>query len=464
MGLASDPDPETTEDRQLAAEYLLSTYKPREGDSLWSLFDEAGFYRILRSWYKADKQWSSLLEAYLQDPVVSSVDLFPAVDDVLTRSSKRGVIPGDVVLVAVDSLPRLLEADLAATALLLDRRMPDQHNKALEMLEDDSNRQLVYLRTLLLPDKSSTGQPIQPSNKVDSAGKRLFFELLSQIDPSGVVDALKTVDDAGLPSTELVSIFKEHLVYDAVIVMLERDGDDKEVFEYVDFVCEIESGKIAQLLEEEEGMEQDSGISHSLERIKRMIKTVQGLCQRNSDQSLPADSKWLQLLRAQILLVQAIVDADQESEVASSVIEDLRLLVQESLDSLLLHSAAQGISFPNLFKTLVTSTSEANKYTSRPSKELYAEFRTILTGMLDTYRYDGELLTTTNALVSQDVFTNFQEWSRRREVGWKSTSPICRNCNRSLLFTPTNDTSSAGEEHAIRVEASGSMYHVSCPA
>ncbi|TFY83559.1 hypothetical protein EWM64_g450 [Hericium alpestre] len=54
IGLARDPDQSTREDRQLAAEYLLSVYTPHESDRILRIFEEAHFYRILRSWYSQE--------------------------------------------------------------------------------------------------------------------------------------------------------------------------------------------------------------------------------------------------------------------------------------------------------------------------------------------------------------------------------------------------------------------------
>ncbi|KAG8792559.1 Vacuolar protein sorting-associated protein 8, partial [Serendipita sp. 398] len=414
--LASDKDVETREDRQLAAEYLLSAYKPREGDDLVSLFESAGFYRILRSRFRAERQWSSLLEAYLQDLDIPSAELFVHLDEVVVSSSKKGIIPRDVILVVMDSLPRLLAINLNKTALFIDKRMPDQHPRALELLEGDDERQLVYLRTLLEPSKALPGpyevEPRPASQHIDQDGQRLFFELMCRTEPDGLVEALSVMKPSTTSLKILLPIFKQNLAHDALIFLLSDLGNISDALDYIEKACRTEASRITNIVENRVGVDQEHNIASIVDRIKRMSQRSIALCKDTKISTISADERWLRLLQAQILLVQGVVDAASLSgaESLEDSIEELRSLVHQSFDALLLHSSTQGISFPQLFRDLVTSTTEANKYSEEPSTELYTEFRTILTGMLDTYRYDGELLTTTAALVNRDVNAAFEGW------------------------------------------------------
>jgi hypothetical protein len=154
IGLAEDPNPTTREDRQLAAEYLLSVYNPHDSESILSLFERAGFYRILRTWHHHERRWAKLLLAYIEDPDVHPSDLLKKVEEVISYSikSKKGAIPDDLISVISKSLPRLLRANSTATAHLLDRRIPTLHASALEAfgegIEADNDR-YEYLQNLL---------------------------------------------------------------------------------------------------------------------------------------------------------------------------------------------------------------------------------------------------------------------------------------------------------------------------
>lgn len=470
VGLVEDPDVETREDRQLAVEYLLSAYKPRDEDDLITLFEEARFYRILRTRFRAERQWSSLLEAYLQDEDISSAELFHHLDEVLLSSStKKGGVPRDVALVALEALPRLLEVDIGRTALFVDKRMPDQHQTAIHHLQGEDVRQLEYLRTLLQPSKTnqfgSEENAPPPSKHVDQELQQLFFALLCRLCPDEVTEALKTMKKNVPPYKDLITIFKKESAHDAVVLSMWETQQRGEALAYIETTCQSEANDIVSLWESNFGTEQERQLEKMLHRIETMVKMGVSMCQKQGDSDMPAEKQWLRLLQAEILLVQGVVDASGQwsDESSTRAIDFLRALTHESFDALILHSASQGISFPQLFKELVTSTTQANKYSSNPSTELYTEFRMILTGMLDTYRYEGELLTTTSALVNRDVNNTFAEWSRKLEIGWRAPRPVCGNCQQSLVGLETGALDN-NSESKIMVKASGEMVHVACPA
>jgi vacuolar protein sorting-associated protein 8 len=470
IGLAEDQDAETREDRQLAAEYLLSAYKPRDGDDLITLFEEAGFYRILRTRFRAERQWSALLEAYLQDEEIPSSELFHHLDEVLvSSSSKKGGVPRDVALVALEALPRLLEVDIGRTAVFVDQRMPDQHHTAIHHLQGDEKRQLIYLRTLLQPSNMRSGfgdeESIPPPSKnVDADLQRLFFESLCRTDGDDVVEALQSTKENVLSYEDLLPIFKEESAHDAVIFSLRETNRDGDALEYIETACQSEGENIVSIWESSMGPKEQKLLEKILHRVERMAKMGVSLCQTPKDPSFPADKQWLRLLESEILLVQRVVDAKGQwsDESSNQIIDTLRKLTHESFDSLILHASAQGISFPQLFKELVTSTTQANKYSSNPSTELYSEFRMILTGMLDTYRYEGELLTTTLALINRDVNNTFEEWTRQLQIGWRAPRAVCGNCHRSLVASEL-DAQPAESVSKVTVNASGQIFHVTCP-
>jgi hypothetical protein len=67
-GLCNYPGDDLADDAQLSVEYLLSVYHPPDMASLLPLFEKAGFYRVLKSTYKAEKQFSKLIKTYFDDP------------------------------------------------------------------------------------------------------------------------------------------------------------------------------------------------------------------------------------------------------------------------------------------------------------------------------------------------------------------------------------------------------------
>lgn len=484
VGLAMDTDSDTREDRQLAAECLLSSYIPHEGDKLLQAFEEAGFYRILRHWRWQEKHWVPLVKTYFIDPEITTANMFSSLNEVLAAARNKSKLPVEVVQVVLDALPQLLKIDVVQTALMMDKYLANQHHEALKALESTPTLQFRYLRSLVQPqlvEIDPTGAKLtkRPSKKVDETSKQLFFSLLCRFDPAGVAGALETLPTDTTDWTRVVPVLKENRVYDAVLWALDMQGKDEEVFDALAEAYESEASELSRLLDEDQasGDGINEGGPHGklenvIERLQRIGRMGVRLCEKAnpaSRQGIPPQSKWLQLLRSQVDAIQTVFAGTEDGETAPSVflvVKQLRASVQESLNSLLLHASSQHISFPRLFKELVTATAQQDSITPSNTKALYAEFRLILTGMLETYRHDGELLRTTNALISRDLFDTIEDWTRRRVAGWRTPLLVCGKCGESLL-NAKGDLPPIGDEECaskldLRVHGSGQVYHVQC--
>jgi len=483
VGLAMDTDPDTREDRQLAAECLLSSYSPHEGDKLLQTFEAAGFYRILRHWRWQEKQWVPLVKIYVDDPEITTVNMFSSLNEVLGAARNKTQLPTGVIQAVMDALPQLLEVDVVQTALMMDKYLANEHREALRALKSTPALQFRYLRSLLQPqlvEMDGTGAVLtkRPSKKVDETSKQLFFSLLCRFDPAGVAGALETLPTDTTDWTGVVPVLKENRVHDAVLWALDVQGKDGEVLGALEEAYDSEARELSRLLNEDPASSDgnDGGprgaFEDMIERLQRTGRMGVRLCEKASltpNNVVSPQSKWLQLLRSQVYAIQTVFAGTETGERTSSVfsvVKELRASVHETLNSLLLHAASQDISFPRLFKELVTSTAEHDSITSSNSKALYAEFRLILTGMLETYRHDGELLKTTNALISRDLFDTIEDWTRRRASGWRASLPVCGKCGESLLNTKV-DLPAVGDEEcasalALRVHGSGQLYHVRC--
>ena len=291
--------------------------------------------------------------------------------------------------------------------------------------------------------------------------------------------ALETLPTDTTNWTRVVPVLKENHVYDAVLWALDVQGKDGEVFDSLAEAYEDEATELSRLLNEDTGScggvdesEPHENIETVIERLQRAGRMGIRLCEKASlapSESVSPQSKWLQLLRSQVYAIQTVFAGVESSERASSVfpvVKQLRTLVHESLNSLLLHASSQHISFPLLFKELLTSTTEHGSMTPSNSKALYAEFQLILTGMLETYRHDGELLKTTNALISRDLFDTIDDWTRKRASGWRASLPVCGKCGESLLNAkvdlPAVEDGEGMSTPALRIHGSGQVYHVRC--
>ncbi|OAX39993.1 hypothetical protein K503DRAFT_688475 [Rhizopogon vinicolor AM-OR11-026] len=461
--LATEPEVETREDRQLAAEYLLSVYTPHDGDRLLQLFEDAGFYRILRSWYRHERHWGSLLTAFLHDSELRSSEIFSGFDEVLTISARENKkqVPGDAINVLATSLPELLQANVLATAALIDKHAPELHETALESqtLSDDHD-QFIYLNHLVHGSEHDQ-HPTTPNSpsRISSQLRHRFIRLQCRFAPSGVIDALKHVQD-GIDWPTALSICEEAGAYEAVIWASNYRGQPREALSKSEVFEKQLTLDLARTLA--------SAAPGSMESVYKCLNDLQAIgrrgtsvCMEHSSLSSPAEVPlediWYQLLSSQIQTVQTLSgccspgrggDTGLEDEVLST----LRAIVQETFSSLVSVSSTQAVSFPRLFKRLVDPTMHSGT-TGTP----YTEFRAMLTGMLESYRTDGDMLIISKNLIDRDVFDFVELYAKEKMRGWTPSRGVCSSCGRTL-FASQADVESA----QVRLSRTGAIYHLRC--
>jgi len=487
IGLAQDPDEGSREDRQLAAEYLLSAYTPHEGDRIISLFESAGFYRILRSWYHQDRKWSPLLLTYLDDRSLPRSDVFPFIDDVLDAAKRysKGALPPDVQTSLTNSLPTLLDSSVVSTAALLDKHVPDLHELAMETLHHHSDQdRFVYLRYLLGPPPTGDEEGLipfrmgGPSPHVRPSLQRKYLALSCQFDPSAVISAIRYLPADFLNTTDIVQICQEYSVYDAVIWTLDRAGKPLEALSKVEEFEKILSTRLAEGLSNVHAHTEER-IADSLHSLEAIGRPAVAMClrysQSTSTSEVPLEDMWYQLLRCRIDSVQRVaafypsernntanqeLTNNDELEVRQQTLSALRRMLQETFTALMTISSAKAVSLPRLFKRLLTATSAS--HVSKPT--LYAEFRTLFTGMLESYRSDSDMLMITKHLVDGDLFSTIENLAQERSRGWSPSQGTCRSCGESLLINKSAAITSQSASVAVPVIVSrtGSIHHSRC--
>jgi vacuolar protein sorting-associated protein 8 len=142
------------------------------------------------------------------------------------------------------------------------------------------------------------------------------------------------------------------------------------------------------------------------------------------------------------------------------VLDTLRGLIQETFTTLVSQCSSPSLSFPRLFERLVDATSRSRSV----SQGYYTEFRLILTGMLESYSFEGEFLTLSNRMVAQDLFDGISAVTKARQQGWRPKVAACSRCLRRLHDAPSQGTSTeAGDDsNKMAILKSGLMYHLRC--
>ena len=432
IGLASDADQSTREDRQLATEILLSVYVLRDDADLLRLFEEAEFFRILRAFNRQEKRWGALIAMYLRDDELAEDDLFAGIERVLlssSSSSRRGkLIASDIYDTIVSGLPTLLESNVTQTAMLVDRRVPELHDQALLCLRRNApSKELGYLWSLIKgvsPEIEAVAALPLPSQHLSPDARLRFVALLCESDPSQVRPTLAVLPRDYFDLSNVVDLCEKAQVHDAVIWALNEQGDIPQVFARADATFMGQAAIIATKL-----TSGGSVTSKEIDRLQSLGHVLTEICSERSSldtsTGMPADEMWFKLLSSQISAVQAIssvvgepVDGNTSTTVNTANIaplERLRLSIQQTFSTLVQQSSSNQLSFPRLFKQLVDASSSA-KY---GRKTTYTEFRLILGGMLDSYRAEEDVLMITKRLAEQDLFESIADYTAARKRGMR---------------------------------------------
>ncbi|XP_006461129.1 hypothetical protein AGABI2DRAFT_221648 [Agaricus bisporus var. bisporus H97] len=470
LSLAEGGRLETREDRQLAAEYLLSVYKPHDTEDICTLFEAAGFYRILRTWYRRDRRWDLLFMTYLNDSDIQSPAVFERLDEVLAAGaqSNKGVLSTQLAVTLEDSLGRLLELGEAETALLVQTYDPQLHRRALDVLggSDADDKRLLYLHALfstLKPGSTST-PPSEPLSAMLSDLGHTFINLQCRFHPRETIAALEMLPSHLLRWDDVIQICESNQTQDAVVWALDVRGEPQIA---LDRAAEYQRDLALQIVQsfKQPSDEPDVQLDPAIDALRAITQRGIDICLRrsrkSSDVDIPLEDIWFTLLNSQIKVVQLVSacqpsgTTEQDQEVETKCLTELRSLVQKTFGALVSITSTSAVSFPRLFKRLVNSTTSA-------AHSHYDEFRIILTGMLESYRSDGDMLTMTKSLVERDLYDTIASYTRQKSRGWTSDRGICIYCRNPLSKLSGSETPEVDLSFRIILSRAGKAYHSHC--
>lgn len=94
--------------------------------------------------------------------------------------------------------------------------------------------------------------------------------------------------------------------------------------------------------------------------------------------------------------------------------ELLSSLIPSALSALVSTTSSREVSFPRLVRRLIDSNSR-----SPVANRSYSEFKSIVSSMLDTYAFEGDLLSLSSKISAQDLFAHVEEYKVERDRGWR---------------------------------------------
>ncbi|KAG0047133.1 Vacuolar protein sorting-associated protein 8 [Gryganskiella cystojenkinii] len=528
--LSSDTDESTREERQVAVQALLRCYSPGDESGMMSLYEQAGFYRVLEKMHRSQKQYGPMIITYLKDPERRS-QVFEAIRKLLDPSRAQRIAitekqRTDIVKTAMENIAEIVDIDGEQAALLVHRYLNAEHRSVLETLHGSKPRLFAYLRGLLEPSNttmksqspsltgdytlgshSSTNETVTAtmgaSSITDPAIHEQYVELLCQYDPSGVYDYLERHQDNSYRLERVLKICQDAGVVDAVVWILERSGNVggalnkvlEIVQERIDMLAtQVKSKGEGKIQDAFWSMEEQSNVRASLVRLRGVLNVGKQLCERRSQKAklisqaatMPAsvrttvsesetETLWFRLLqvfvaasrRMTLLIADHLpkVEEEKESEEAAKgpsaavaaatslvtvqienappslfsnsspesehsfrVIDQLsnnfKGFVQSILATLLLSTSTPQVSLPSLLRRLLKSESADEG----GDLNRFSDFKDIFLGMLDTFKYEGQLLEMTNGLFERDLFMGVQLVAKSRAKGWRPRKGNCEIC------------------------------------
>ncbi|KAF1835453.1 hypothetical protein BDW02DRAFT_588161 [Decorospora gaudefroyi] len=400
------------EDCQLSVEYLLSMYHPPNPQSLVSLFEKAGFHRVLKSVYRGAQQYAKLLEAYLDDEEdVHAV--FGCIADKHVNEVKSVIVNRATYLAAIDA---------SQTAKVLKQYAPDLLKPVFDAIKDESDEQTQPGAPPTIDENLPTGFVERYVQLIIlKSGDLRLDPVLPALEKRGVIDAaviLMALKHLGTLETALMGNTEEAAQY-----LLQ------DIHKYIKVGIWLYS---------------------IIDRRKSAYGEV-----REEDLALD-EVLWLELVDVAVRLIKdtstAISGHGNDAQIASSganisdiidtarIISTLRSSVQQTFSALLTST-----TIPPAKKT-ATATTVSTRH-SNPSflrilrcfltRAAYAspslsDLRSVLEEIFAAYTFEETILSLANRFLDKESFVHVEQVTELRKRGWRPRGQVCEGCKKRV--------------------------------
>jgi vacuolar protein sorting-associated protein 8 len=464
-GLCNYPGEDLADDAQLSAEYLMSVYHPTDLSSLMPLFQKAGFYRVLKRIYKADKQYAKLINAYFDDHEDQEA-VFSVIADCLRPRAgltKRQV--ADVHEVVQAHVVDLVSINPVRTAQTIETYAPSLHKPILSALEEDPEYEYTYLQTVLEPTDKANEEAKPPPQK---EFVERYMRLMCRYNASHVADYVGLVQASDLRLEEVLPAMEESGVIDAAVVLMAREGQVREAMDrLIKHLGTLEAALLGLLEPQDDNMEEsmkETAAEELLESLQKYTNVGIWLCQgqtKTSRQSIALSKQpksksknelssdevlWLDFIDATVQITKHISTSletrkefrspgtEELSETgqleAKKLLSTLRTLVQSSFTALLTSTSTpspsghSNLSFLRILRAFLTRASMSSPNLS--------DLRSVLSSIFSAYAYEESILSLANRLLEKDLFVHVQSATELRQRGWRPRGSVCEGCHRRV--------------------------------
>ncbi|EPS40565.1 hypothetical protein H072_5551 [Dactylellina haptotyla CBS 200.50] len=291
LGLCNYPGTDIAEDCQLSAEYLLSVYHPPDTNSLIDSFASAGFYRVLKTVFRTEKDYPRLMEMYFED--TDAIDtVFDCINDLLRPN---GVLTAkqreDVKAIIEEHAEQLAEIDVEKAAGTLTVTAPDLHQTVVEACGEYPERQYKYLRIVFEMSEKKKGKTTGNNDgrfEKDSivgygALMELYIRLMCSYDFERVSGFLESLSPGDLKLDKVIPALEEKGAIDGVVLLMAREGLVKDaMMKLVHHLGVLEAafvGLLQSCVDDDECYRENDNVAPMLVALQKFSKVGIWLCQ-----------------------------------------------------------------------------------------------------------------------------------------------------------------------------------------
>ncbi|KAL9038251.1 MAG: hypothetical protein Q9180_003248 [Flavoplaca navasiana] len=476
-GLCKYPSDDVAEDCQLSVEYLLSVYQPPDPQSLVPLLTEAGFYRVLRSIYRAEKEYAKLVQTCFDEGPANEDIIFDCVAESLRVGTAASEEQADGVRDVIErNAAQFVHRDAKTAAATIEQFTPSLHEAMLKALDEtsDDDGQLQYLQTILDPSEEAMGKQRPSMKNPDKSFVELYVRLLCEHDPHHVNDYIEGLKTGDLRLEEVLPALENSGVVDAAVILMAREGRVRDAMSRLTRHLETLEAALLGLLN---AAADSPDVANTTEAIQDLVASIQRftrvglwLCQGQTRSALQqqnfqrkvnrrgkvddeelsmSEMLWLDLIDAVVQVAKHATEVLQpdppRDEVkgvdgnkrpheqafdTSKVTAELRNLVQETFTALLSatsvprthESTGANVSFLRILRAFLSRASA-----SSPS---LSNLRSVLSTIFSAYAYEERLLDLANRLLNKDLFVHVSEAATLRRRGWRPLGQVCEGCGK----------------------------------
>ncbi|KAL8687873.1 MAG: hypothetical protein Q9218_006077 [Villophora microphyllina] len=477
VGLCEYPTDDVAEDCQLSVEYLLSVYQPPDVQSLVPLFSKAGFFRVLRSIYRSEKEYARLVQTCFDEGPANGELVFQCVAECLRASTGLSEKQAEDVRKVIEGNANLfVERDVVKAATTVEEYAPTLHGVMLRALEQTANdgQELEYLRTILDPPGSFIGDRRPSIKNPNGDFIELYIRLLCDHDPHHVNEYIERLKVGDLRLEEVLPSLESSGVIDAAVILMARDGKVRDAMQrltqHLDTLEAVLLGLLDAVADSPDVANTSEAVNDLVGSIQKFTRVGIWLCQeqtrstpqqksklkqvrraKNEDEDLSLnETLWLDLVDAVVKVTKQVteaLEAQHYSEVnheddhangyqqqldVSRISGELRTVVQEGFTALL--STTSGpraneivgadVSFLRILRAFLSRASAAS-----PS---LSNVRSVLSTVFSAYSYEERLLALANRLLDKDLFVHVTETDKLRRKGWRPLGQVCEGCGKRV--------------------------------